>query len=212
MIEFFVQLADSSYNDTLSVEGYKVDFLNLSGNQLFLLENESEQIVVFRGTDELKDYPIDFSYTTENGIHSGFKVYAEIAWNCIRHRLNQKPLTLVGHSLGGAVALIFASFLAKPVTVYSFGSPRVGTSRFVRSLSYVTHYRYVTAYDYAPMTPFFPYRHHGELHYLSKSGHFVNPNWVSRLKDRLSNKFELESHHISFYVIMIKHLLKNNEE
>lgn len=68
----------------------------------------------------------------------------------------EKEVYITGHSIGGALATIFATYLQRetyhPVVV-TFGSPRVGNAEFKRGYKY-EHYRYESYLDLVPHVPF----------------------------------------------------------
>ena len=66
------------------------------------------------------------------------------------------PTVFTGHSLGGAVALLFAEKYGMPVV--TFGCPRV-YFRWGQSPDTVAHIRYVCDDDPVPMIPRLMYRH-----------------------------------------------------
>jgi len=72
----------------------------------------------------------------------------------------------VGHSLGGALAMLNADYFTSrgiPASVYTFGAPRVGYPPFVRSLSTRVGtqriFRVSHVADPVPMLPVFPFLH-----------------------------------------------------
>jgi cephalosporin-C deacetylase-like acetyl esterase len=176
---FLTELARDAYNPQLRRKGYKTTFFDMDGAQAYLLTNQTHQIVVFRGTDELKDL---FSIAKS---HEGFVEYAN---SLLRIPINyKKKLILVGHSLGGAIAVCFASLVKHPDTeIYSFGCPKVGTKAFVEEIKHIPHTRYVTTYDHVPHLPLFSCHHSKQV--------------------KLSTKSLFNNHHIDFYIKTMKNL------
>ncbi|XP_022135571.1 uncharacterized protein LOC111007483 isoform X2 [Momordica charantia] len=111
-----------------------------------------------------------------------------------------------GHSLGGALAILFVTILSyhnesdvlnKLQAVYTFGQPRVGNSQFVKFMESTSkqyafkYYRYVYSMDLVPRIPFdiFDewYKHFGGCVYFNccYSGQFMevqpNKNYFSPL-------------------------------
>jgi pimeloyl-ACP methyl ester carboxylesterase len=124
---------------------------NYSNMQGFVASAPGLVAVAFRGTAEYFDYWIDLQeYRTAPYpscsaclVHSGFlsawnDVQAEVL-SGVRDALRAQPgarLVVVGHSLGGAVAIIAALHIATadgskpPSAVFTFGEPRVGNGVF----------------------------------------------------------------------------------
>lgn len=109
---------------------------------------EREVFVCFRGThfpqDWLKnvDLPlVDYSFLSPvpGGVHVGFQAVYETIRESVKNAIEEAgslPLTIVGHSLGGALATLCAldADIAKLASgqprVFSFASPRVGDGEF----------------------------------------------------------------------------------
>lgn len=84
-----------------------------------------------------------------------------------------QQIVVVGHSLGGAVALLCAldlsyrSKMPKVVLCHTIANPKVGMGGFTRQYARQvpnTH-RWVKGGDYVPYLPPVPYQHVGELHW-----------------------------------------------
>jgi len=131
-------------------------------------------IVAFRGSynilnwfNDLNFIPISYPYCNNCAVHEGF--YGE--WNSMypivmpaAKLLKQKygaPFLVVGHSLGAAVSTLAAMDLvrsvSKDVTVYNFGSPRVGNPTFaawaITQLPQRMQFRVTHAADPVPHVP-----------------------------------------------------------
>jgi Lipase (class 3) len=116
----------------------------------FLGETETETILMFEGTTSAKDLLIDVLFQTkpdalnmlEGKIHSGFALSAMSVWNdLLRVIPRYKPITVVGHSLGAAVATIIGARLElkgySVNGVYAFSSPRVGNEEFAAHIDQI---------------------------------------------------------------------------
>jgi triacylglycerol lipase len=96
-----------------------------------------------------------------------------------------------GHSLGGAMATILAGrcelsdIAAVPVEVVTFGSPRVGTKRYVQNAK-IKHIRWVNNNDIVTRVPptWLRYRHTGTRMYLDRNGDVRRLTRQQRTKDR----------------------------
>lgn len=133
-------------------------------------------VVAFRGTqaDSLMNWisNLDASHlnpypnVTNAFVHAGFydaylSVQAEVrlATQTLISKVNPKRIAVTGHSLGAALAILCAADLATlvnlPVTVYNFGSPRVGNINFITYVQSIVHttYRIVNEADMVPHLP-----------------------------------------------------------
>jgi GTPase SAR1 family protein len=96
-------------------------------------------------------------------IHLGFALLMEEMLPKIQNEIEQlkpKTICLTGHSLGGALATLAAYRLRKqgfsiPISVYTFGAPRVGDSAFASKYedSKVLHFRIENKNDIVPHLP-----------------------------------------------------------
>ena len=81
-------------------------------------------------------------------VHQGFaRAFSDIRPNLISaiDGIDCRVI-FAGHSLGAAMATLLSS-ITKPDCLYSFGSPRVGDSAFVDTLSNLSSHRYVDCCD-----------------------------------------------------------------
>lgn len=110
-------------------------------------------ILAFRGTEDMADWMVDASvlrtdYTLQTEelsipagrVHTGFLRRWEAIRPLVFEALGPKPypLTVTGHSLGGAMAALCAIELDArkwPLRVFTFGAPRIGNSDFVKFLN-----------------------------------------------------------------------------
>ncbi|HHN8407952.1 TPA: lipase family protein [Morganella morganii] len=139
--------------------------------QLFYIESNDEVIVSFRGTQEVDDFITDakFRPVPEMGviksgsIHYGFNRAYDIARYYFKKEFNEiesavanenKKLYVSGHSLGGAISLIYSIYMEKyhPI-LYTYGMPRLLTRDAIKSLGEITHYRHVNDSDVVTSLP-----------------------------------------------------------
>jgi hypothetical protein len=100
--------------------------------------------------------------TVQGRIHSGFlntiqrsgPILYYLIWPDI---LDKKNIVITGHSRGGALALVFASFLVtqgyRPHSVWTFGTPSVGDRDFYSTLDGVSIEQFVNYGDPIPRFP-----------------------------------------------------------
>lgn len=108
-------------------------------------------VLTFRGTEQkpqdlITDLNIGLHSLGKNKIevHEGFTEALDSVWFKIEKELDalKCPIYFTGHSLGAALATLAAARrLPKnpPKAVYTFGSPRVGNSSFVATLSSIAN-------------------------------------------------------------------------
>lgn len=120
-----------------------------SGLQAFVAARDGMRIVAFRGTQEANDWMTNLLDTTTPGaphglpgwVHAGYAGALSGAWAALSKALAdvgrpEAPLLVTGHSLGGALATLFVTRLAregKPATLaVTFAAPRVGDENFAK--------------------------------------------------------------------------------
>lgn len=193
--------------------GYKMlEFIDRQGAQVYLLSSLTKPktvkgkpnpehvpahfVLAFRGTElsEPSDIKSDLIAGKNNAevggkVHCGFrkecnKVSSEI-FESIKNLTPESELYITGHSLGGAMSTIYASRLQDyhPVTLVTFGSPRVGTQKFVDELT-APHYRVVNDIDIVTDAPprFMKFRHHGQEVHLDTAGALRKPSLFEDIK------------------------------
>ncbi len=142
--------------------------------EFFTAEFEEFRVVSFRGTFESwTDIAYDLMFWKKEfyGIraHYGFVCYIEKILDRIQRSLagtdKSKPIYYTGHSLGGALAILY-SLVETPVGIYTYGSPQVsGGHKFEYHFDggKINHDRYCVDTDPIPMLPscLFGYSHAG---------------------------------------------------
>ena len=80
---------------------------------------------------------------------------------------------------------MFYASVPDPEELYTYGSPRVGWRKYVKSLG-VVHHRWVNNNDIVTTVPpnFMGFVHHGEEHYLNAFGNVRKPTKWQRFKDK----------------------------
>lgn len=168
-------------------------------------KHQGEILVATRGTAITIDWLTNASVGLQCGpcgelVHVGFhEAWKSFAPDVIRFLRGRHPSVIhcVGHSLGGALATLsadyFSSIRAGKVKLYTFGSPRVGTSMFAQSLDHrigaENAYRTFHCADVVPMVPLFPFFHvptttsgyqlgNGSRGLLSKNAHDVEKSYM----------------------------------
>ncbi len=198
--------------------------------------NINTTVIVFRGTREKIDwslsnfrcFPAPLATNTEVGplIHRGFQqalYYSDKStkvpsFSAVLDRVETLAsrggdIVITGHSLGGAIATIFATRLAidRPdlrsrIQVVTFGAPAVGFRKFKVLFDQLGFplTRIVNAKDGVPFTPPLFYRHVGRECWISADGIQVDAGWYRRLPIALATPFSMSyDHDMVQYVVAL---------
>jgi triacylglycerol lipase len=134
-----------------------------SASRAILRHTADGLCVAFRGTDDLASFAADFDIAPFDvaGVGKVYKGFWD-AWDAISLPVlaataGQK-VTLVGHSLGAAIALMCAAYMTvggnPPSAVYGFEPPRVGCDMGVRIvLGSVPVFLFKNGHDVVPDLP-----------------------------------------------------------
>ncbi len=190
---FFAETAMISYlvdveaHQAAGILGFdEASYIDRGGAQAYVFANSTDRVVACRGTEpnEWNDIKADANAfrdaaETVGRVHRGFKREVDDLWPLIREHLvdDGKSLWFTGHSLGGALATICArrckldTMPVTPVEVHTFGSPRVGSKRYVAHAE-VAHLRWVNNNDLVTRVPptWLGHIHTGKRMYLDSDG------------------------------------------
>jgi len=175
-------------------------FIERDGAQCHIVWTAQQIVLCFRGTEpgEFSDIKADLNAMpdkADNGsgwVHNGFQTEVDKIWEDIMKHVDlklheKKTLLICGHSLGGAMATIATSRLGDRVSaLYTYGSPRAGTRKFVKSFKHIPHYRFVNNNDVVPKVPFafLGYRHTCKPQYINYYGNVRSATYWQRVKDQ----------------------------
>jgi triacylglycerol lipase len=201
------QLAQIAYLDgaeaktsgkSLGYTGHK--FFENDGAQCHAFWDKETYVLAFRGTEptEISDVLADLNAIprgamTHGLVHSGFRGETDKIWDEIKkHRDSTthkgKKFYITGHSLGAAMATIATSRFeeyTKVEQLTTFGSPRVGTRKFVKHIE-TPHLRFVNNNDIVTKVPLWimGYKHHGVLQYINFYGNIRKLTTWQVIKDK----------------------------
>jgi triacylglycerol lipase len=176
-------------------------YFEREGAQAYIVSNDYDTVVICRGTEpnEWNDIKADVTVwtvlaETVGRVHRGFKEEVDTLWPLMETALakNDKTTWFTGHSLGAAMAAICAGrcMLSKiesnPAGLFTFGSPRVGSRRYVNHCQFPEYFRWVNNSDIVTRVPpaWMGYRHAGKLMYFDCNGKFRRMSKAQRAKDR----------------------------
>lgn len=152
--KWLLEFSYISYNDDLPFvkseiekNGFKLHkFIDKENHEAFIIYDEENLIICFTGTelDEKNDVINNLNAvkrkTSLGGIYAGFyTVYKKLKFDVFKEVISlqknkKRNIFWTGHSLGGSLALIFASFYGEG-DVYTFGQPRIGDNECSISIS-----------------------------------------------------------------------------
>jgi triacylglycerol lipase len=199
------QLAQIAYLDGAEAkkEGKKIgftghNFFENDGAQCHAFWNKEVFVLAFRGTqpEELSDVLADLNAIprgamTHGLVHSGFRGECDKLWDDVaaqQAKHSKKKFYITGHSLGAAMATIATSRFEETMEVEqltTFGSPRVGTRKFVKNIE-TKHLRFVNNNDIVTKVPLWimGYKHHGILQYINFYGNVRKLTFWQAIKDK----------------------------
>lgn len=189
--------------------------------------------VIFPGTASIQDWLTDAKIRkTDWGkgrVHCGFaEAFRSVADQIQDVIVPAAKVLVAGHSLGGALATLCADAfqdIFEIEGVLTFGSPRVGSARFVGEYNLGLGdrtWRIVNARDPVPHVPFVfgTYRHVATQVYLTRDGEAVIDSplrvalgeWSETIESAVSTPaataFSIaEPHHISSYIKRLENLV-----
>jgi triacylglycerol lipase len=209
-----------------SADSYRESDIDNAASDIHVLIRRDwpDVVVAFRGTADarnwLTDLDCDLWHDAICGrIHRGFHCALESVWDALEGELCSAKcgrLWVTGHSLGGALAMLFAWYWDGPIAgVYTFGQPRVGNARFRDNYNFMRGrrtFRVVHGDDIVPRVPWRlgMYRHAGHEVFATRSGEFrVDQAGTAKVFCELRNAWRelgrkkvalLADHHVNTYL------------
>ena len=181
-------------------------YCSKQGAQCYIVWNDTDAVICFRGTEpkEVSDIKADLNAIQKQGfhnkgdVHAGFQGEINKVWDDLISTIldiQDRNIYITGHSLGGAMATIcakrFQEQKIEPQSLYTYGSPRVGDKRWVKTLQ-VPHYRFQNNNDVVCKVPLWlmGYRHHGMNIYIGYNGMIVKMNMWRRFLDSMRGRLK----------------------
>ncbi len=172
-------------------------FLNDKGTQcaLFVSMDLSMGVLVFRGSNNVDHWlsnleTIPVKWPDGGWVHKGFADSFQAVFPEVARRLTsfQGPLMITGHSRGAALATMAADRLVS-LALYTFGSPRVGDTKFCSRYQNKAVYRVVNNRDIVPQVPpsvpGLEFCHVGGVRYISHhNALWTDPDETTMNQDR----------------------------
>lgn len=166
--------------------------ISRNGAEVLVATEKNDLWIAFRGTEpnKLNDVMADLKVIKNSAIaggkvHGGFQEEVDEVWLDIVKLLDKnsqlkesRDVYFTGHSLGAAMATI-ASTRYSPTELFTFGSPRVGGTRFIKNIK-CDHYRFMNNNDIVCRIPpaWLGFRHHGTMIYFDRFGERgIGPTW-----------------------------------
>ncbi len=168
-------IADATYKTSIEVEavlaaqGYELtQYKQLKGYSVAYLiatnDVTRQHIIAVRGTSNIENVIVDAAFVlipdnlTGIDIHQGFLLSARDIYQQVLPVLKPEyRVTTIGHSLGGAAAIIVAMMLDaggySVDEVITFGQPKVTNISGSRKFKHLNVIRLVTPKDVVPLTP-----------------------------------------------------------
>ena len=172
MIQYLkmAQYAAKSYTDSAT--------MIVVNNTVAHLYEEDTTIIAIRGTDDCADWlqnlnrckvPYVIDGVSYGSVHSGFLHELESIYPWLNNKIAEgRRIEIVGHSLGGAIAVLLGLYLSKTrsqhISVTTFGTPRIGNRRF-HNMCTSPNLNIVRIYNFADVIthiPFIGYYHIGD--------------------------------------------------
>lgn len=169
----YALLCQSSYSG-------KPDYGTSYGARAYKVAMGGKPVICFPGSRSVQDWACDFMAVPTidvstadiidlGPVHIGFLERAKSCRSLVYKDLMAAPsYSLVGHSLGGAIALMVGALMLTqsqhpPDEIVTFGAPKVGTEVYVNAIKSIPIRQYRFGIDPVPEFPSWPFMHARQL-------------------------------------------------
>ena len=219
-------LCEKSYLDqpkfiNLPIKPIGFEYFTIKHVQAYLVQFKEYNVLVFRGTDSIKDWQQNLRVKAvetdwlASSVYVGFYEAFEATWSeylsneDVIELLNTKTLYITGHSFGGCLAILSALKLKSlkpfsdfPISVYTYGTPKFLINPNIKD--YVPIYRYEMQGDIIPHLPLFNYTNIGKVIKLNhKYSRLLNWIVYSKYWFKLDITQLIRNHQIETYVKLL---------
>lgn len=219
-------------NQFHQVEGFSIAYV-LATN-----ETTKQHLIAVRGTSNMDNAIVDAAFVlvpdklSGVDIHQGFLLSARDIYQHIQSEINPKyKINTIGHSLGGAAALILAMMFDaqgyETGEIITFGQPKVTNISGSRKFKHLNIIRLVTPKDVVPLVPpldptdlmnFSIFWHQGSEIVLFENNQYSVLTGVDSMMRATSflndipSEQHLSNHFMSSYISHLKNKLENPVE
>lgn len=175
-LHHYAKLASASYLGKKKIRAVTRDYTNLIIREVpnsevlyFVAKNHKlkVQVISIRGTSTLENVMLDAKSSSNDDrklkirLHAGFQKASREVYRDLIHRTKalrrDYKTVIVGHSLGGAVAVILGAYLFEDQyhirRIITFGQPKVTSEKGGKKLSYLPLVRVVNRKDMVTLLP-----------------------------------------------------------
>ena len=220
------------------IEIWGVETPPMSGGQAYVATTGDNLVVSFRSTTsddgwevtlnvltDIKAYPTKIAFIADTvpeakkygkinvhaGFHNEYLRYREIILEYVGQHPD-KDIYVTGHSLGGALAVLngfdIAAHTQRPVTVFTFGQPRIGGEKFREAYEELVPDSYRVVVDGDPIAripgALIDYEHAGKLLQVDQNGSQLPPDDIQ--SSALFQLFDFPKHILTTYYGSLKEL------
>ncbi|MDB4836974.1 lipase family protein [Marinomonas sp.] len=201
-------------------------------------QGELIQAIGIRGTANLNNVMLDLSVSLQEDVllgiklHKGFAEGAKAVYDDLRPYLSKdNPITITGHSLGGAIAVILAMYLQQEgydvPQVVTFGQPKVTNVTGANTFNSLPVIRVVTPDDIVPLVPPISplqikdldiYWHIGVEVILREEGEYAETQGVksalraTKFTNAIPSEKNLQAHKMAGYLQQVSGLKESSKE